>query len=211
MEVRTFNKKTLNNIINILSETYEGAQCGLVFNSSFELLVATMLSAQCTDERVNIITKPLFEKYNTPQSMIQLSQLELGEIIKSCGLYKNKSKNIISTSKSIIEEYNGEVPNTFEELIKLSGVGRKTANVVLANAFNVPTIAVDTHVFRLANRIGLSKGNTPDKVEQDLMKSIPKEKWIQMHHYLIWHGRKICKARKPQCETCPIALYCEYF
>ncbi|SHH28975.1 DNA-(apurinic or apyrimidinic site) lyase /endonuclease III [Clostridium grantii DSM 8605] len=209
--MRTFNKKTLNNIINILSETYEGAQCGLVFNSSFELLVATMLSAQCTDERVNIITKPLFEKYNTPQSMIQLSQLELGEIIKSCGLYKNKSKNIISTSKSIIEEYNGEVPNTFEELIKLSGVGRKTANVVLANAFNVPTIAVDTHVFRLANRIGLSKGNTPDKVEQDLMKSIPKEKWIQMHHYLIWHGRKICKARKPQCETCPIALYCEYF
>ena len=209
--MRTFNKETLNTIINILSEIYEGAQCGLVFNSSIELLVATMLSAQCTDERVNIITKTLFEKYNTPQSMIQLSQLELGEIIKSCGLYKNKSKNIIATSKSIIEDYNGQVPNTFEELIKLSGVGRKTANVVLANAFNVPTIAVDTHVFRLANRIGLSKGNTPDKVEQDLMEIIPKEKWIQMHHYLIWHGRKICKARKPQCETCPIALYCQYF
>jgi endonuclease-3 len=170
-----------------------------------------MLSAQCTDERVNIITKILFEKYNTPESMVKLSELELGEIIKSCGLYKNKSKNIIATSMRIIEQYEGAVPNDFEELIRLNGVGRKTANVVLANAFNVPTIAVDTHVFRLANRIGLSKENTPDKVEEDLKKIIPKKKWIQMHHYLIWHGRKICKARKPQCEICPIALYCEYF
>lgn len=204
------NKDNINKIIQILSEIYKGAKCGLDYRTPYELLIATVLSAQCTDERVNIITSELFKKYNTPESMTKLSQEELGHLIKSCGLFRNKSKNILEASKDIINNYGGSVPDTFEELVKLKGVGRKTANVVLSNAFNTPTIAVDTHVFRVSNRIGIAKGKTPNKVEDELMRVIPKEKWSEMHHYLIWHGRKICKARKPQCETCPIAPYCEY-
>lgn len=204
------DKDSINEIIQILSKTYKGAKCGLDYKTPYELLIATILSAQCTDERVNIITNELFKEYNTPQSITKLSGEELGELIKSCGLFRNKSKNILEASKDIINNYSGKVPDTFEELVKLKGVGRKTANVVLANAFNIPTIAVDTHVFRVSNRIGIAKGKTPNKVEDELMRVIPRGKWSEMHHYLIWHGRKICKARRPQCETCPIAPYCEY-
>lgn len=205
------NKENIKKVIEKLEETYEGARCGLNFESSYELLVATILSAQCTDERVNRVTHKLFENYNSSEKMVNLTEEELGEKIKSCGLYRNKSKNILKTSYEILNKHHGMVPSTMEELIKLPGVGRKTANVVLSNAFGVPAIAVDTHVFRVSNRIGIGKGKTVDLVEKKLMKNIPKEKWSNTHHYLIWHGRKICKARKPQCEICPIALYCEYF
>ncbi|KAJ50420.1 endonuclease-3 [Clostridium tetanomorphum] len=204
-------KEDINKVLEILSQTYPNAKCALEFKSPYELLISTILSAQCTDKRVNIVTEELYKKYNSPESMITLSQEELGEKIKSCGFYKNKSKNILEASKAILEEHNGNVPDTMEELTKLPGVGRKTANVVLSNAFGIPAIAVDTHVFRVANRIGIGKGKTPDQVEKELIKNVPRNMWSDTHHYLIWHGRNICKARKPDCEKCPIAPYCEYF
>lgn len=204
-------KENIDKVIKILGETYPNAECELNFKSPYELLVATILSAQCTDKRVNVVTGELFKKYNTPEKMVGLTEEELGEKIRSCGFYKNKSKNILETSKSIIMEHSGEVPRTMEQLINLPGVGRKTANVVLSNAFSVPAIAVDTHVFRVSNRIGIAHGNTPEQVEQELMANIPKDMWSITHHYLIWHGRNICKARKPDCEICPIAPYCKYY
>ena len=204
------NKETRKKTIEILAETYKGQGCGLNFNSPFELLISTILSAQCTDERVNMVTKELYKEYNTAEKMLSLTEEELGEKIKSCGFYKNKSKNILGACKAIVYEHDGKVPETMEELIKLPGVGRKTANVVLANAFGVPAIAVDTHVFRVSNRTGLAKGKNVEEVEEKLMKNIPKSMWSDMHHYIIWHGRKICNARKPKCEECPIQQYCDY-
>lgn len=203
-------KENIERILKILSETYPGAKCALEFKSPYELLVSTILSAQCTDVRVNQVTEELYKEYNTPEKMISLTEEELGEKIKSCGFYKNKSKNILGATREIIQKYNGKVPKTIEELTELPGVGRKTANVVLSNAFGVPAIAVDTHVFRVSNRLGISKGDTPNQVERGLMENIPREMWSDAHHYLIWHGRQICKARKPQCEECPLAPYCEY-
>jgi len=204
------NKKTIKIVLEILNQTYAGAKCGLDFNSHYELLVSTILSAQCTDERVNIVTKELYKEYKTPEAMSTLSPEELGEKIKSCGFYNNKSKNILGATKLILEKHKGEVPSTMEELIELNGVGRKTANVVLSNAFGIPAIAVDTHVFRVSKRIGLASGKNVEEVEQQLMKNIPRKMWSDAHHYIIWHGRKICKARKPNCEMCPIAPYCEF-
>ncbi|MBU5228095.1 endonuclease III [Clostridium senegalense] len=205
------NKKTRDEVLKILSEVYAGVTCGLTFNSPFELLISTILSAQCTDERVNIVTKELYKDYNTPEAILELTEEELGEKIRSCGFYRNKSKNIIGCCKMLIEKYDGKVPSEMEELIKLPGVGRKTANVVMSNAYGKPAIAVDTHVFRLSNRIGIAKGKNVEEVEEKLMKNIPKDMWSDAHHYLIWHGRKICNARKPKCETCPIIQYCEYY
>ncbi len=205
------DKENIEKIIKVLSETYPNAKCALEFQSPYELLVSTILSAQCTDVRVNQVTEELYKNYNTPEKMISLTEEELGEKIKSCGFYKNKSKNILGATRNIIQKYGGKVPETMEELIELPGVGRKTANVVLSNAFGVPAIAVDTHVFRVSNRLGIAKGDTPEKVEKDLMENIPREMWSDTHHYLIWHGRQICKARKPQCEVCPVAPYCRYF
>lgn len=204
-------KENIEKTLKVLSETYPNAKCALEFKSPYELLVSTILSAQCTDVRVNQVTEELYKEYNTPEKMISLTEEELGEKIKSCGFYKNKSKNILGATRDIIQKYGGEVPKTMEELIELPGVGRKTANVVLSNAFGVPAIAVDTHVFRVSNRLGISKGDTPDQVEKGLMENVPREMWSDTHHYLIWHGRQICKARKPQCEICPLAPYCEYF
>ncbi len=204
-------KDNIKKVLDILSETYEGAKCGLEYKSPYELLVSTILSAQCTDERVNIVTKELYKAYNTPEKMVILNESELGDKIKSCGLYKNKSKNILAASRDILTKFHGKVPNTMEELVSLPGVGRKTANVVLSNAFGVPAIAVDTHVFRVSNRIGIAEGKNVDQVEKQLRENIPREMWSDVHHYIIWHGRKICKARKPECEKCPIALYCEYY
>ena len=205
------DKQNIDNILKILKETYPEAKCALNFGSPYELLVSTMLSAQCTDVRVNKVTSELYKKYNTPEKMISLTEEELGEKIKSCGFFRNKSRNILLTSRELVEKYGGEVPHTMEQLIELPGVGRKTADVVLSNAFGVPAIAVDTHVFRVSNRLGIAKGSTPHKVEMELMKSIPKSMWSDSHHYLIWHGRRICKSRKPDCEHCPLALYCKYF
>lgn len=205
------DKKEIDIVIDILENTYKGAKCGLDFETPYQLLISTILSAQCTDERVNKVCGELYKDYGTPESINSLSEEELGEKIKSCGFYKNKSKNILGATNIIIEKYNGKIPNTMEELIELPGVGRKTANVVLSNAFNIPAIAVDTHVFRVSNRIGIAKGKTVEKVEEQLMENIPKEKWSDTHHYLIWHGRKICKARKPNCEICPMVPHCEYY
>lgn len=201
------NKK----IIEVLSKDYEGAECALNFHTPYELLISTILSAQCTDVRVNQVTEKLYKEYNTPEKMAELTEEELGEKIKSCGFYKNKSKNILGATRDILMKHGGEVPKTMEELTALPGVGRKTANVVLSNAFDVPAIAVDTHVFRVSNRLGLAKGKTPEEVEEKLMKNIPREKWSNAHHYIIWHGRKVCKARKPACEECNLTEYCDYY
>ena len=204
-------KENIEKILKVLSETYPDAKCALNFNSPYELLISTILSAQCTDVRVNLVTEELYKEYNTPEKIISLTEEELGEKIRSCGFYKNKSKNILGATRSIIKDHCGKVPDTMEELIKLPGVGRKTANVVLSNAFGVPAIAVDTHVFRVSNRLGIAKGDTPEQVEKGLMENVPRDMWSDTHHYIIWHGRQICKARKPNCEECPLAPYCEYF
>lgn len=203
-------KVPVDQILDTLYQMYPDAHCELNYTTPFELLIATILSAQCTDKRVNEITGPLFQKFNKPEHFIHLTQEELEEHIKGLGLYKNKSKNILETCRILYEKYNGEVPQTHAELEALPGVGRKTANVVLSNAFGVPAIAVDTHVFRVANRLGLAKSDNVDEVERQLMKRIPREKWSDAHHWLIWHGRRVCAARNPQCGSCPLRKMCRY-
>ena len=195
-------------ILRILDETYHGMNTALNYKSPFELLVAVILSAQCTDERVNKITARLFPKYNTPQKMVKLSLQEMEEAIKDCGLYHAKAKNLLGTCHRLLEEYNGQVPATREDLMTLPGAGRKTANVMLSVAFHQPALAVDTHVFRVSKRLGLAKGEDPLLVEQEVLKVVPKEKWSEAHHWLIWHGRKICKARNPLCQECPVRELC---
>ena len=194
--------------LRILEETYAGAVPQLKFDSVFELLVAVILSAQCTDKRVNEVTKILFPIANTPEKILLLGQSRLEEIIRPCGYFRAKAKHIVGTSKLLLSDYGGSVPSEFDELIKLPGVGRKTANVVTSVAFKNPAIAVDTHVFRLANRLKLAEGKTPLEVETGLQKIIPREKWSDAHHWLIWHGREICSARKPKCEVCPLSKVC---
>ncbi len=194
--------------LRILEETYSGAVPQLKFNSPFELLVAVILSAQCTDKRVNSVTPGLFALADTPEKILSLGQSRLEEIIKPCGFFRSKAKHIIGASKMLIENHGGEVPENFDELIKLPGVGRKTANVVASVAFKIPAIAVDTHVFRLSNRMKLAPGKTPLEVETGLQKIIPREKWSAAHHWLIWHGREICRARKPDCKNCPLNKIC---
>ena len=194
-----------------LERLHKGAKPALKFQSEFELLVAVILSAQCTDERVNKVTEKLFERYNTPKAMCTLSQEELEKYIYSCGFYRMKATHILSASRDIIERFSGKVPQTQAELMSLAGVGKKTANVVYSVAFGGDAIAVDTHVFRVSNRLGLAKGNTPEKVEAGLNKAIPKNKWSEAHHWLIWHGRKVCHSQKPDCERCTLSAYCDYF
>ena len=204
-------KKNIKRILDKLEELYPDAQCELEYTTPFELLIATILSAQCTDVRVNIVTRELFKKYNTPEAFAKLSVEEIIEEIKTCGLYKSKANKIKATCEMLCDNYNGQVPDTLEELIKLPGVGRKTADVVLSNAFNKDAIAVDTHVFRVANRIGIVNTKTPEKTEFALMDVIPKKRWSHMHHVLIFHGRRMCKARKPECEKCPIKKDCDFY
>lgn len=196
-------------IINILAKTYPEAKPQLEYSSAYELLVAVILSAQCTDKRVNMVTRELFKDYDTPEKMLTLCENELAEKIKSCGLYHSKAAHILSASKDISERFGGQVPDTVEKLKTLAGVGQKTANVVYSVAFSGDAIAVDTHVFRLGNRIGLGKGKTPEEVEVELCKIIDKDKWSKSHHYLIYHGRNICKAQRPACCDCPIEKLCE--
>ena len=197
-------------IIKILEENYKEMGCALNYNSTFELLVATMLSAQTTDVTVNKATDILFTKYNKPEDFAVMELSDIENFIKTCGFYKTKGQNIINTSKKIIMNFGGEVPFTLEELTSLPGVGRKTANVVLSNAFGIDAIAVDTHVFRVSNRLGLAKAKDVLETEKQLMENIPKEYWSRAHHYLIWHGRKICVARKPKCDICPISDLCKF-
>jgi len=202
------NIKTL---LFLLEKTYGGTETALSYKTPFQLLVATMLAAQSTDVRVNIVTKELFAKYPTAQKMAELSVAQLEAYIQTVGLYHTKAKNILATSKILAENYDGDIPATREELMKLPGVGRKTANVVLSIAKGVPAIAVDTHVFRVSNRLGLADADNVLETEKQLMKNIPQEKWSEAHHWLIWHGRKICRARKPLCAECPLKTYCVYF
>lgn len=205
-------KADVIDIIEILNKTYPDAKCSLNFTTPFELLVAIILSAQCTDERVNKTTPSIFAKYNTPKDFAQIDLALLEDLVHPCGFYKNKAKNIKATAKIILEKYNGQVPKTMEELMSLPGVGRKTANVVMLEAFNNPQgIAVDTHCKRLANRLGLSKNKEPEKIEQDLLKSIPKKYYKDVNHILIWHGRNICSSRNPSCYKCPINKYCKEY
>ena len=195
----------------ILSTVYQDAKPALKYRTPYELLVAVILSAQCTDERVNKVTAVLFEKHDTPQSMLSLSQKELETYIFSCGFYRMKAEHILSASRDILERFHGEVPATIDELMSLAGVGKKTANVVYSVAFDGDAIAVDTHVFRVSNRLGLAKGKTPIEVEAGLQKAIPKSDWSKAHHWLIWHGRKICHSRKPDCENCLLNGVCDFF
>lgn len=201
-------KRIKEQILSILEEHYRGTSTALLYSSPFELLIAVILSAQCTDKRVNMITARLFADYNTPDKIWDMGQEKLEEYIRDCGLYHSKSRNIIATCELLCREYDGQVPDNFAELIKLPGVGRKTANVIVSQLFNIPAIAVDTHVFRVANRLGLAKGETPLAVEEGLMKAIPREKWSDAHHWLIWHGRNVCKARRPACDICPLCQVC---
>jgi endonuclease-3 len=196
-------------IIKRLRKAYPDAHCALVHSSAFELLIATILSAQCTDVRVNIVTADLFRKYRSPQDFLNVSQEELEKDIRSTGFYRNKARNIQAACRRIIEEYGGEVPRTMEELLTLGGVARKTANVVLGNAFGIASgVVVDTHVSRLSQRLGLTENTTPEKIERDLAELVPKRNWVMFPHWLIYHGRQVCVARKPRCPECVLADIC---
>lgn len=204
------NKNVLE-IIDKVDKLYENPKCELEFSSTYELLVAVILSAQCTDKRVNTVTRELFQKFNTPSKMITLSQAELEEKIKACGFFHNKARHILEASKDIIEKFNGNVPSNKNDLKSLAGVGEKTANVVLSIAFNIPAIAVDTHVFRVSNRLGLASANNVIHTQKQLEKNIPREKWTKFHYALVLHGRYVCKARKPLCSECKLSSWCKYY
>lgn len=203
-------KSDVVKVIQILKQYYPEATCSLDFETPFQMVVAVMLSAQCTDERVNKTTPSLFKKYGTPEAIYNMELSELEKIIHPCGFYKNKAKNIKATAEIIVKQYNGIVPNTMEELVKLPGVGRKSANVIMLEAFNSPQgIAIDTHAKRISNKLGLSKNTAPEKIEMDLIKVIPKEYFYDVNHLLVWHGRNICVARNPKCEECPVREFCK--
>lgn len=204
-------EEILKKLISIFSKKYPEPRTALNFSTPFELLIATILSAQSTDKQVNKVTKDLFKKYNRPEDFANMKKEKLEKEINSIGLYRNKSKYIIETSKKIIEDFGGKVPETRKELLGLSGVGRKTANVILASAFSKNAFPVDTHVFRVAKRIGLAKSNRVEEVEKELMENIPENMWIDMHHWLIFHGRETCKAQNPDCSNCDINDYCHFY
>jgi endonuclease-3 len=192
-----------------LKADYPDAVCALENETPFQLLIATILSAQCTDERVNIVTQVLFAKYPTAADLAGVPLPKIEQIIKSTGFFRNKAKNILACSRALVEQYDGEVPRTLEELVALPGVGRKTANVVLGTAYGIPTgVVVDTHVTRLSNRLGLTQHSDAEKIERDLMEVLPKKEWIDFAHRMIWHGRKICVARKPKCPECSMNRFC---
>lgn len=190
---------------------YPDAKAELDYTSPFELMVAVVLSAQCTDVRVNIVTAELFKKVRCPDDMISMGYDELSETIRTCGLYQSKAKNLIAACERLVAVYSGQIPDTIEDLMSLPGVGRKSANVIISNAFGVPAIAVDTHVFRVSNRMGFAKANNVEDTEIQLMKWIPQDQWTFMHHVLIFHGRRTCSARKPKCTECPVAEDCPSF
>ncbi len=202
----------IDKIMSYLNELFPEAECALNFNNSYELLVAVILSAQCTDKRVNIVTKDLFPLANSPEKMLALGQERLKEIIHPCGFFNTKSKAIIETSQDLIDRFDGKVPSTLDELTSLKGVGRKTANVVIANAFNGQTIAVDTHVHRVSKRLGLtSENSTPLKCEMNLLSVIPEDKRSKFHHQLILFGRNVCKAINPKCDECQLKNICKFY
>jgi len=201
-------RQRLKKIWPILKKTYPDARTALRFTNPLELLIATILSAQCTDQRVNMVTKELFQKYRSAEDWAKTDLKQIEEDIKTTGFYRNKARNIKQACTKIVEQFGGQVPQTMEELISLPGVGRKTANCVLGNAFGIPGIVCDTHVIRLSRRLGLSENRDPVKLEFDLAEIVPRKNWTMFSHLLIFHGRNICKARKPDCPACPIAKYC---
>lgn len=198
-------------ILEGLEILYPDAKPALLYNTPYELLVAVILSAQCTDERVNKVTAVLFKEHNTPEKMLELTQEELEKYIFSCGFYHNKAAHILAASRDIIEKFGGGVPSTLDGLKTLAGVGQKTANVVFSVAFGGDAIAVDTHVFRVSNRLGIAEGKTPAKVEEGLRAVIPQELWSKTHHYLIWHGRKVCHSQRPDCGNCTLKELCKFY
>ena len=201
------NREQKLQILKKLEEMYPEAKAELVFSNPYEMMVATILSAQCTDRQVNKVTPAVFARYPDPNSMANAREEDLYPMVKSCG-FKTKAANIIAACRMIRDEYEGRVPDTMEDLTRLPGVGRKTANVVLYNAFGVPAFAVDTHVFRVSNRLGLCKADTVDETERQMTRLIPREKWGQAHHWLIWHGRRLCKAQRPLCAECALKELC---
>ena len=206
------NKKQSVELINVLKKTYPDATCSLDFTTPFELVVAVMLSAQCTDERVNKTTPTLFKECKTIEDFANIDIKKLETLIHPCGFYKNKAKNIKLCAKQVLEKYNGKVPHTMEELTSLAGVGRKSANVILLEVFGIAEgIAVDTHAKRISNLIGLSKEKTPEKIEQDLLKIFPKDVLKDVNHLFVWHGRNTCVARNPKCDNCTIKDFCNYY
>ena len=202
------NTEKQNKMLELLAQAYPDAKPALHYKNPFELLVAVLLSAQCTDERVNIVTKDLFAQAPDSKAMAELGEDAIREIIKSCGLYKNKAKNIAALSEILVERFDGEVPSERESLESLPGIGRKSANVVMSVAFGIPALAVDTHVYRVSRRMGFSAGNDVRKVENDLLALIPEKDWAAAHHWLIFHGRRCCKAQRPLCDSCPVGELC---
>ena len=202
-------KKRTRDVIRRLKQAYPGAKCSLNHSNPFELLIATILSAQCTDERVNIVTANLFRKYTKPEDYLKVAPRELEKDIQSTGFFRNKTKSIQGTSRVLTEQHHGEVPHTMEELLELPGVARKTANVVLGNAFDIKAgVVVDTHVTRLSHRLAFTQQKTAEKIELDLIPIVPKKDWVIFPHLMIYHGRKICKARNPLCAECTIEKQC---
>lgn len=209
VESGQYPDKRVGAIIDVLQREWGHAVCELDHNNAFQLTIATILSAQSTDKRVNIVTPELFARFPSPQSLAEANLAEVEKLIFSTGFYRNKAKNIIKMAQQLITDFGGEIPRTLEEMITLAGVARKTANVVLGTAFGIPSgVVVDTHIKRLSNRLGLSAESNPVKVERDLMKILPKEKWIDFGHQIIWHGRRICDAKKPLCQECALAPLC---
>lgn len=206
------NKKDAIIIIETLKKMYPDAKCSLDFSTPFQMLVSVVLSAQCTDERVNKTTPSIFSKYSTPQDFADMDIELLEALIHPCGFYKTKAKNLKRTAQILVEKYDGIVPNNMEDLMSLPGVGRKSANVIMLEAFDLPQgIAVDTHCKRIANRLGFSSESDPAKIEQDLLKVIPKEYYKDVNHIFIWHGRNVCTSQKPKCDSCKLQQYCKFY
>lgn len=206
------NKKDAIKVVEILKNTYPDAKCSLDFKTPFEMLVAVCLSAQCTDDRVNKTTPAIFARFDTPEEFANADIKELEALVHPCGFYKNKAKNLKAAGQKIVADFNGKVPKTMEELMAIPGVGRKSANVIMLEAFNMPQgIAVDTHCKRIANRFGLSNESEPSKIEQDLLKILPSEYYKDVNHIFIWHGRNTCTSQNPKCSTCPVRDYCKFY
>ncbi len=203
-------KERVIEILKIFDELYPEAECSLEYKDPLQLLISTQLAAQCTDARVNIVTKDLYKKYRSAEDFANAEQSELEQDIKSTGFYRNKAKNIIACCQLLVEKYDGKIPDNMEEMLQLPGVGRKTANLVLYEVYGIPGVVVDTHAKRLSNRIGLTKNQEPEKIEYDLQKIVPKERWADFCHKLVYHGREVCNARKPDCENCRINSLCDY-
>lgn len=208
-ESRVAKTQRAATIVRLLRAAYGDAECALTHKNPYQLVAATILSAQCTDERVNLVTPELFRKYSTPQRLAQADQADVERIIQSTGFFRNKAKSLIGMARGLVERHDGKVPQTLGELVELPGVGRKTANVVLGTAFGIPSgVVVDTHVTRISRLLGLTRATTAEKIEQDLMTLLPESEWINFSHRLIHHGRRICIARRPKCAECPLLTVC---